>query len=87
MIEHDLFGTVRLVRHWGRVGTMQGRELAQDFTTEAEAVEARERHDGGQKAAGVPGPVRSVSAGRGLDPMTGEVLPGPLTNWSPGWLT
>ena len=31
MIERDLFGTVRLVRHWGRIGAMQGRELAQDF--------------------------------------------------------
>ena len=43
MIERDLFGTVRLVRHWGRIGAMQGRELAQDFPTEAEAVETVER--------------------------------------------
>jgi len=43
MIECDLFGTVRLVRHWGRIGAMQGRELAQDFATEEEAVEALER--------------------------------------------
>ena len=43
MIERDLFGTVRLVRHWGRIGAMQGCELAQDFPTEAEAVEALER--------------------------------------------
>jgi predicted DNA-binding WGR domain protein len=43
MVERDLFGTVRLVRHWGRIGAMQGRELAQDFVTEAEAVEALER--------------------------------------------
>ncbi len=42
MIERDLFGTVRLVRHWGRIGAMQGLELAQDFPTE-EAVEALER--------------------------------------------
>ncbi len=42
MIERDLFGTVRLVRHWGRIRAMQGRELAQDFPTE-EAVEALER--------------------------------------------
>ena len=40
MVERDLFGTVRLVRHWGRIGAMQGRELAQDFPTEA--VEALE---------------------------------------------
>ncbi len=43
MIERDLFGTVRLVRHWGRIGAMQGCELAQDFPTEDEAVEALER--------------------------------------------
>ena len=43
MIERDLFGTVRLVRHWGRIGAMQGRELAQDFPTEEEAVDALER--------------------------------------------
>jgi predicted DNA-binding WGR domain protein len=43
MVERDLFRTVRLVRHWGRIGAMQGRELAQDFSTEAEAVEALER--------------------------------------------
>ncbi len=28
MIERNLFGTVRLVRQWGRTGAMQGRELA-----------------------------------------------------------
>ena len=43
MIERDLFGTVRLVRHWGRIGAIQRRELAQDFPTEDEAVEALER--------------------------------------------
>ena len=43
MIERDLFGTVRLVRHWGRIGAIQGRELAQDFLTEAEAIQALER--------------------------------------------
>ena len=43
MIERDLFGTVRLVRHWGRIGAMQGRELAQDFLTEEEAAAALER--------------------------------------------
>jgi predicted DNA-binding WGR domain protein len=40
MIERDLFGTVRLVRHWGRIGSMQGRELAQDFPSEEEAAAA-----------------------------------------------
>ncbi len=42
MIERDLFGTVRLVRHWGRIGAIQGRELTQHFPTEEEAVEALE---------------------------------------------
>ena len=42
-VERDLFGTVRLVRHWGRIGAIQGRELAQDFLTEAEAIQALER--------------------------------------------
>ena len=36
MIERDLFGAVRLVRAWGRIGT-RGDELAQAFATEAEA--------------------------------------------------
>jgi predicted DNA-binding WGR domain protein len=39
MIERDLFGEVRLVRAWGRIGT-QGSELVQVFATEAEATEA-----------------------------------------------
>ncbi len=43
IIERDLFGTVRLVCHWGRIGAMQGRELAQDFSTEEEAIAALER--------------------------------------------
>ncbi len=43
MVERDLFGTVRLVRQWGRIGSMQGRELAQDFPTEEEAAAALER--------------------------------------------
>ncbi len=43
MIERDLFGTVRLVRHWGRIGAMQGRELAQNFQTEEKAAGGLER--------------------------------------------
>ena len=39
MIERDLFGEVRLVRAWGRIGT-QGSELVQVFATEREASEA-----------------------------------------------
>jgi len=41
MVERDLFGTVRLVRNWGRIGT-QGRERVQEFATEREAAEAIE---------------------------------------------
>jgi predicted DNA-binding WGR domain protein len=40
-IERDLFGTVRLVRTWGRIGT-RGRELADVFDTEDAAREALE---------------------------------------------
>jgi predicted DNA-binding WGR domain protein len=38
-IERDLFGTVRLVRTWGRIGT-RGRELADVFETEGHAAAA-----------------------------------------------
>jgi predicted DNA-binding WGR domain protein len=41
MIERDLFGTVRLVRNWGRIGT-NGQELVEVFTNEIEAGEALE---------------------------------------------
>jgi predicted DNA-binding WGR domain protein len=41
MIERDLFGTVRLVRHWGRIGT-KGQELAKVFADEIEAGQALE---------------------------------------------
>jgi predicted DNA-binding WGR domain protein len=37
MIERDLFGTVRLVRNWGRIGT-RGQDLMQTvFATLAQA--------------------------------------------------
>jgi predicted DNA-binding WGR domain protein len=41
MIERDLFGTVRLVRNWGRIGTL-GRERAEAFDNEFEARTALE---------------------------------------------
>jgi predicted DNA-binding WGR domain protein len=41
MIERDLFGTVRLVRNWGRIGT-NGQELVEVFTSEAEAGQVLE---------------------------------------------
>jgi predicted DNA-binding WGR domain protein len=41
MVERDLFGTVWLVRNWGRIGT-NGQELVQVFATELEAGQALE---------------------------------------------
>ncbi len=41
MIERDLFGTVLLVRNWGRIGS-KGQELVQEFQNETEAHEALE---------------------------------------------
>jgi predicted DNA-binding WGR domain protein len=41
MIERDLFGTVRLVRNWGRIGT-KGQELVEIHTDEIEAGQALE---------------------------------------------
>jgi predicted DNA-binding WGR domain protein len=41
MIERDLFGTVRLVRNWGRIGT-NGQELVEVFATALGAGEALE---------------------------------------------
>jgi predicted DNA-binding WGR domain protein len=41
MIERDLFGTVRLERNWGRIGT-NGQEMVEVFASEVEAGEALE---------------------------------------------
>ncbi|WP_201865278.1 WGR domain-containing protein [Microvirga soli] len=41
MIERDLFGTVRLVRHWGRIGT-NGQELVEIHADEIAAGQALE---------------------------------------------
>ncbi len=41
MIERDLFGTVRLVRNWGRIGT-NGQEKVEQYPTEDEAGQALE---------------------------------------------
>jgi predicted DNA-binding WGR domain protein len=40
-VERDLFGTIRLVRTWGRIGT-RGRELADVHETEEAAGQALE---------------------------------------------
>jgi predicted DNA-binding WGR domain protein len=39
LIERDLFGTVRLVRNWGRIGT-NGQELVEVFASEDDAGQA-----------------------------------------------
>jgi predicted DNA-binding WGR domain protein len=39
MIERDLFGTIRLVRNWGRIGT-NGKELVEVLPDEIEAGQA-----------------------------------------------
>jgi predicted DNA-binding WGR domain protein len=41
MIERDLFGTIRLVRHWGLIGT-NGQEKAEEFASEIAAGQALE---------------------------------------------
>jgi predicted DNA-binding WGR domain protein len=41
MIERDLFGTVRLVRNWGRIGT-NGQEKVEEYADELEAGQALE---------------------------------------------
>lgn len=51
MIERDLFGTVRLVRNWGRIGT-NGRELVEEYATEIEAGPALEALAGAKRRRG-----------------------------------
>jgi predicted DNA-binding WGR domain protein len=41
MIERDLFGTVRLVRNWGRIGT-KGQEKSEIYADEIAAGQALE---------------------------------------------
>jgi predicted DNA-binding WGR domain protein len=41
LIERDLFGTIRLVRNWGRIGT-NGQELVEACASELEAGQALE---------------------------------------------
>ena len=50
MIERDLFGTIRLVRNSGRIGT-NGQELVEVFATET-GPERRWRRWRGEVAAG-----------------------------------
>jgi predicted DNA-binding WGR domain protein len=41
MIERDLFGTIRLVRCWGRIGT-RGKEKVEEYPDELQAGAALE---------------------------------------------
>ena len=41
MVERDRFGTIRLVRNWGRIGT-SGREIVEVFAGGMEAGQALE---------------------------------------------
>ena len=41
MIERDLFGTIRLVHHWGPVGS-RGQEKVELYPDEADAIQALE---------------------------------------------
>jgi predicted DNA-binding WGR domain protein len=43
MIERDLFGTIRLVRNWGRIGTT-GQELVEIHADEIAAGQALEAY-------------------------------------------
>ena len=51
MIERDLFGTIRLVRNWGLVGS-KGREQVEIFLDEAEAAQVLETWATAQRQKG-----------------------------------
>jgi predicted DNA-binding WGR domain protein len=51
MIERDLFGTIRLVRNWGPVGS-KGQEQVEIFSDEAEAAQALETWASAQRCKG-----------------------------------
>jgi predicted DNA-binding WGR domain protein len=56
MIERDLFGTIRLARNWGRIGT-RGQELVEIHSDEIAAGQALEAACPGQAEAGLSGSV------------------------------
>jgi predicted DNA-binding WGR domain protein len=51
MIERDLFGTIRLVRNWGFVGS-KGQEKVEIFPDEARAADALESWEVAQRKKG-----------------------------------
>lgn len=62
-IEPTLFGTPRLLRRWGRIGT-SGRAMVHDFEREEEAVELflallRERRAHGYRLKRIEAPARA----------------------------
>ena len=64
MIQRDLFGTVRLVRNWGRIG-MTGQELVEVFADELEAGLSRFQRGGQRMLPVIPscGLVQDVDHG------------------------
>jgi predicted DNA-binding WGR domain protein len=56
MIERDLFGTVRLVRHWGQIGT-KGQEKAEEFASEIEGGAGAGGRCSGRTEEGLSGSV------------------------------
>jgi predicted DNA-binding WGR domain protein len=57
MVERDLFGTIRLVRNWGRIGT-NGQQLVEVFADEIEAGAALEALARAKRRRGVPGSLK-----------------------------
>jgi predicted DNA-binding WGR domain protein len=51
MIERDLFGTIRLIRNWGPVGS-KGQERSVIFSSEVEAARALEGWADSQRQKG-----------------------------------
>jgi predicted DNA-binding WGR domain protein len=51
MIERDLFGTIRLVRNWGFVGS-KGQEKVEIFPDESKAAQALDSWAGSQRRKG-----------------------------------
>jgi predicted DNA-binding WGR domain protein len=54
MIERDLFGTIRLVRNWGYVGS-KGQEQVEIFPSETEAAQSLEVWAEAQRKRGYTG--------------------------------
>ena len=64
VIERDLFGTIRLVRNWGRIGT-NGQELVEVFASEIEAGLALEAIAQAKRVSGFVTPAKKPCPFRG----------------------